>query len=99
MSIDDFCYSDNMKILRFIDEMIVEPADFRCKVLDLFSDIFNYDKTTFWLIDDSKDIHSPLVKNLDDEAIDKYMEGYYRDDFFHPENMNKNLVLKKTFYF
>jgi len=95
MSINELSSGDKSKILNFLEKTRVDPSQFRTTVMKTLADIFGYDKLTFWLIDQNKNIYAPLTLNLDQNIIAAYQDVFFKYDFFHPLNMKGDSFLKR----
>lgn len=87
---------DYDKILYFISQIQTEQDNYRETVLNLLHDLFGYNHLTFFLADSNNDFSNPVVINMSNELMGKYMMHYCKMDIFHPVNLLPKLLEKNV---
>ncbi|MEW5919454.1 MAG: LuxR C-terminal-related transcriptional regulator [Bacillota bacterium] len=83
------------RILEFLDSILTPPENFRQQVLISLKQVFGYQRSTFFLIDNQGNMFAPMMMNMDDTLCDVYYKYYCKRDIFQPRKV-ANKVLQKN---
>lgn len=87
---------EHVKFINFLDNIISEDSSrFRHQVLTSLAKYFNYEQSTFFIVDDEGKLQEPVTLNIDNRFLQNYRKHYYSTDIFHPQKV-PNLFFKKT---
>ncbi|MDO9534328.1 MAG: LuxR C-terminal-related transcriptional regulator [Bacillota bacterium] len=92
---ENLLHKESSKMLDFLDAILVPPNNFRQQVLLSLKDIFGYQRSSFFLIDDYGNMVDPVTINIDDFYCNVYSQHYFKIDALHPWNLNQNFILKR----
>lgn len=84
--------SESVKILELLERIHVTPEKLRQQILLSLKDIFGYQRSTFFLIDEQNNMVDPVILNLDDHYCNVYCKHYYKMDIFKPKNVIKQAI-------
>ncbi|MET3288785.1 UNVERIFIED_CONTAM: hypothetical protein ABID98_001355 [Brevibacillus sp. OAP136] len=99
MTKQSFSSIECMKMLSFIDDIMVPPHAFREQVLVSLAQIFGYDKTVFWREDETGNVlYDPIMNNARESIINEYLSYYGELDPLHTrkvyDRIKKDNVLR-----
>lgn len=90
---------DTMKILQFLDEIIVAPEDYHQQILISLARIFGYRKSVIWKRADRQgNVYDPIILNMEESLFASYLDYYYKTDMFHPRQSLDKAFKKKVLY-
>lgn len=93
----DMPREDCLKVLHFLEQILVEPENFRRQVMVSLARVFGYQISTSWITDSQGNLFSPMTFNVDDRVIRDYIEDrHFENDVLHPRRVGINYVLKKS---
>ncbi len=88
-----FSSMESMKMLSFIDAIMVPPHAFREQVLVSLAQIFGYDKTVFWREDETGNVlYDPKLYNASALSINDYLTYYGELDPFHTRKVYDRIM-------
>ncbi|MGG1660871.1 helix-turn-helix domain-containing protein [Brevibacillus sp. NRS-1366] len=85
-----------LKVLKFIDSIMVPEENFRKQVLVSLSQIFGFNRTIFWTADSQGNLYDPLTYNLEDSLIQDYVSYYSQFDLLHPQKILHRISTSNT---
>ncbi len=91
-------YLEYYKLNKFFQNILIDnnvsQMAFGEQLLDSISDVFGFDKSTFWLINPDNGKYLPISYRVDSSIIEEYAKQYYKIDPFYPDNFIKNKINK-----
>lgn len=89
-------YLDYYKLSRFFQNVLIDhnvsEITFGEQLLSSISDVFGFDKSTFWLLNPDNDTYLPVSYRVESCLIEEYANQYYKIDPFHPYNFLKREI-------
>lgn len=77
---------EHIKLINFLDNIVSEDSSsFRHQVLNCLAKFFCYEQSTFFIVDEEKELKDPVALNIDNHSLQNYCMHYYSTDIFHPK--------------
>ena len=91
-------YLDYYKLTKFFQNALIDnnvsKETFGEHFLETISNVFGFDKSTFWLINPDNGTYVPISYRMESRLIEEYSNQYYKIDPFHPDNFLKRKIIK-----
>jgi hypothetical protein len=89
---------DYNKLSRFLNIILIDNTitniSFADQILNAITEVFGYNKSTFWLYNPEIDSYYPAAYRVESHVIDTYLNHFYRSDPFYPDNfLNRKLTM------
>ncbi|MBW5469755.1 GAF domain-containing protein [Brevibacillus formosus] len=88
--------TDYLKVLQFIDSILVPAESFRKQVLLSLSQLFGFNRSIFWTADRQGNLYDPLTYNVEDRLIQEYVSYYFQFDLLHPQKILHRISTSKA---
>lgn len=83
---------DYQKTLAFMDDMASSsPSNFRQQALQSFARHFGLQRANFWTNNEHHDLVRPVMRNIDDRAMERYLSSCYQHDILLPKKVGHRL--------
>ncbi|MGJ9385793.1 response regulator transcription factor [Salipaludibacillus sp. CF4.18] len=83
------------KVISFMDQISQVENDFRKQVLFAFRDTFGFNKSNFWLCDESSNLINPVSLNSI-ESMNDYLNNYSEIDILVPKSISSRINQKSV---
>lgn len=88
--------TDYLKVLQFIDSILVPAESFRKQVLLSLAQLFGFNRSIFWTADRQGNLCDPLTYNVEDRLIQEYVSYYFQFDLLHPQKILHRIATSKA---
>ena len=88
--------TESRKKIDFLDSILGDIRSFRQQVLLSLSDVFGFERATFFLIDKAGNMYSPTLLEIDEKYANEFVDHFHTTDIFHPVKVFDKAISKKV---